>query len=109
MEKMDIQAERRKTEAERTRADEEKRRADEEKRRADEVQKLAYEERRHAGEEKRRADTAEENSVKLLVELCQEFGASRDAAVRSLMDKKNMGYEEALKKTGLYWKGGSES
>nr|WP_321152061.1 Rpn family recombination-promoting nuclease/putative transposase [uncultured Acetatifactor sp.] len=81
MEKMDIQAERRKTEAERTRAD----------------------------EEKRRADTAEENSVKLLVELCQELGASKDAAVQSLMDKKNMGPGEAWEKTGLYWKDSSKS
>ncbi len=123
MEKMDIQAERRKTEAERARADSAQKLADEEKRRADSTQKLADEAQKLAGEEKRRADSAqklaskekrradaaEENSTKLLVELCRELGASRDAAVRSLMDKKNMGHEEAREKAELYWKDSSES
>ena len=33
----------------------------------------------------------------------------RDSPGRSLMDKKNMTHEEALKKTGQYWKDDSES
>ena len=89
MEKMDIQAERRNTALEKERADAAEEQAEEEKVRADEAEK--------------RANLAEEDSIKLLVELCQKLGASRDAAVQSLMEKKNLSREEALKKTGLYW------
>ncbi len=83
MEKIDIQAERRNTALEKQRADEAE---------------------RQVVEEKKRADIAEENSIKLLVELNQEFGASMDATMQSLMDKKNMTREEALKKIEIYWK-----
>lgn len=79
MEKMDIQAERRNTALE--------------KKRADEAEK--------------RADLAEENSIRQLVELSQELGASMDHTVHSLMNKKNLSREEALEKTELYWKDSS--
>lgn len=93
MEKMDIQAERRNTALE--------------KERADKAEKRAEEAEKRASEEMKRADLAEENSIKLLVEFSQELGASRDATVQSLMEKKNLSQDEALAKTELYWKGGS--
>ena len=83
MDKIDIQAERRNTASEKQRADEAE---------------------RQAAEERHRADIAEENAIKLLIELSQEFGASMDAAMQSLMDKKNMTEEEALEKVKIYWK-----
>ena len=118
MEKMDIQAERRNTANEKKRADnaekradEAQRRADEERRHAEEAEKQAAEEKsraeeaeKQAAEERHRADIAEENGIKLLVELNQELGSSRDAAMQSLMDKKNMTREEALEKVEIYWK-----
>ena len=118
MDKIDIQAERRNTASEKQRADEaekqaaeEKRRAEEAVKRADEEQRQAEEEQRRAdeaerqaAEERRRADIAEENAIKLLIELSQEFGASMDAAMQSLMDKKNMTREEASEKVKIYWK-----
>lgn len=97
MEKMDIQAERRNTALE-------KQRADEANVRANEAEKQAAEERNRAEKEKKRADIAEENSIKLLVELCQNLGASMDAAMQSLRDKKDMTMEEAQKKVEIYWK-----
>ena len=97
MEKMDIQAERRNTALE-------KQRADEANVRANEAEKQAAEERNRAEKEKKRADIAEENSIKLLVELCQDLGASMDAAMQSLRDKKDMTMEEAQKKVEIYWK-----
>ena len=83
MDKIDIQAERRNTASEKQRADEAE---------------------RQAAEERHRADIAEENAIKLLIELSQEFGASMDAAMQSLMDKKNMTREEASEKVKIYWK-----
>lgn len=110
MEKMDIQAERRNTALEKERADAAEERAEEEKmranaaeERANAAEEQAEEEKVRADEAEKRADFAEEDSIKLLVELCQKLGASRDAAVQSLMEKKNLSREEALKKTGLYW------
>lgn len=86
MEKMDIQAERRNTALEKERADKAEKRAD-------------------AAE--KRADLAEENSIKLLVEFGQELGATIEATVQSLMEKKYLSRDEALAKTRLYWKSGS--
>ena len=103
MEKMDIQAERRNTALEKERADAAEERAEEEKMRANAAEEQAEEEKVRADEAEKRANLAEEDSIKLLVELCQKLGASRDAAVQSLMEKKNLSREEALKKTGLYW------
>lgn len=111
MDKIDIQAERRNTASEKQRADEaekqaaeEKSRAEEAEKRADEEQRRAEESERQAAEERRRADIAEENAIKLLIELSQEFGSSMDAAMQSLMDKKNMTREEASEKVKIYWK-----
>lgn len=95
MEKMDIQAERRNTAFQRERADE--------------AEKKAAEERARADEAENRAEIAEENSIKLLIEFGQESGAPMEAIVQSLMDKKKLSREEAIKKTGLYWKEAPES
>lgn len=52
-------------------------------------------------------EAAEEDSINLLVELSQELGTSKDAAVQGLMDKKGLNWEEALKKVEIYWKDSS--
>lgn len=83
MEKMDIQAERRNT------ANAE-RRADQAEKRAAEAQLLS--------------ELTEKNSIKSIVELCQELGAPKAAAAEKLMEKMHLGQEEALEKTALYWK-----
>lgn len=83
MEKIDIQAERRNT------ADA-NRRADEAEERADKAEE--------------RADITEENGIKSLIEVCQELGASKDSAIRKLMEKNGLSMEAALEKTALYWK-----
>ena len=83
MEKMDIQAERRNT------ANAE-RRADQAEKRAAEAQLLS--------------ELTEKNSIKSIVELCQELGAPTAAAAEKLMEKMHLGQEEALEKTALYWK-----
>ena len=90
MEKMDIQAEWRKTAREKKRADQAERRADQAQKHADEVQK--------------QLKLTEENSIKSFVELCRELGASKDSAIQKLMEKKQLALEEARKKTALYWK-----
>ena len=83
MEKMDIQAERRNT------ANAE-RRADQAEKRAAEAQQLS--------------ELTEKNSIRSIVELCQELGAPKAAAAEKLMEKMHLGQEEALEKTALYWK-----
>ena len=92
-------AEKRVTEAEK--------RASIEMNRADKAEKRANKEMSRADEAEKRADLAEENSIKLLVEFSQELGASMDATVQSLMEKKNLSHQEALAKTRLYWKSDS--
>lgn len=83
MEKMDIQAEWRKTALE-------KERADQAEKRVDVVQK--------------QLELAYEDSIKELIELCQELGTSRDSAIEKLMEKKQLSPEEAREKLAFYWK-----
>lgn len=83
MEKMDIQAEWRKTAME-------KERADQAEKRVDVVQK--------------QLELAYEDSIKELIELCQELGTSRDSAIEKLMEKKQLSPEEAREKLAFYWK-----
>ena len=118
MEKMDIQAERKKTaeaenranEAE-NRANEAENRANEAENRANKAEARANEVEGYANEEKIRADKAENlvllteiEGIKSLVELCQEVGLSKEAAIRKLMDKKGLNQEEAASKVEIYWK-----
>lgn len=53
--------------------------------------------------EKKAAET-EEESIKSLVELCQELGASKTSAIRKLMEKKQLSPDTAREKADLYWK-----
>ena len=53
--------------------------------------------------EKKAAET-EEKSIKSLVELCQELGASKTSAIRKLMEKKQLSPDTAREKADLYWK-----
>ncbi|HBA69723.1 MAG TPA: hypothetical protein DCZ40_10275 [Lachnospiraceae bacterium] len=90
MEKMDIQAERQNTANERERADKAEERADRAEKRADKAEE--------------RAGQEAENAIKSIIEVCQELEASKEAAIRKLMEKKSLPYKEALVKTELYWK-----
>lgn len=90
MEKMDIQAERRNT-------------ANAE-RRADQAEKRAAEAQKHLEEAQLLSELTEKNSIKSIVELCQELGAPKAAAAEKLMEKMHLGQEEAMEKTALYWK-----
>lgn len=90
MEKMDIQAERRNT-------------ANAE-RRADQAEKRAAEAQKHLEEAQLLSELTEKNSIRSIVELCQELGAPKAAAAEKLMEKMHLGQEEAMEKTALYWK-----
>ncbi len=59
---------------------------------------------RRADKAEERADITEENGIKSLIEVCQELGASKDSAIRKLMEKNGLSMEAALEKTALYWK-----
>ncbi len=87
MEKIDIQAERRNTADARRQADRAEKRAD-------------------AAET--RADMEEERGIKTLIEVIQELGVQRDAAIQKLMEKRNLSREAALEKMDRYWKEGRE-
>ncbi len=119
MEKMDIQAERRKTENERRRAEEAEGRAKGAEGRADEAERRAEEAERRAKEAESQAEgqvkeiktqaqkqmeLAEEESVKSLIELCRELGTPRELAMRKLMDRKKLDREQAAQKMAKYWK-----
>lgn len=104
MEKMDIQAERRNTANAKKEAAEAKKEAEEAKKEAAEAKKEAAEAKKEAAEAEKRADKSEEDNIRLSVELCQELGASKDSAVRKLMEKRNMSLETAQEKIMLYWR-----
>ena len=87
---MDIQAERRNT-------------ANAE-RRADQAEKRAAEAQKHLEEAQLLSELTEKNSIRSIVELCQELGAPKAAAAEKLMEKMHLGQEEAMEKTALYWK-----
>jgi len=120
MDKMDIQAEWKKTA-------EANKRADEAERRADKAEKLAAEAQRHVSEIQKQLQTQlqdmqkqvqkqiqkqtqeleeklEENSIKSLVELCQKLGTTKASAIENLMEQKPMNPEKAREKVELYWK-----
>lgn len=59
---------------------------------------------RRADEAERRAEMEVERGIKSLIEVCQELGASRDAAICKLMEKKGLSREASLEKMALYWK-----
>lgn len=55
-------------------------------------------------EAENRAERAQELSMKKTVQLSRRFGASKEDAVRELMDTYDMSSEKAQKKVALYWK-----
>ena len=90
MEKMDIQAERQNTADAKRRAEMAEERADKEAERADRAEA-------HAEQEA-------ENSIRSIIELCQEMDVPKVSAIQKLMEKKSLAYEDALAKMALYWK-----
>ena len=97
MEKMDIQAERQNTADARRRAEMAEEKASKAEKRADKEAERADRAEAHAAQE-------EENSIRSIIELCQELDVPKASAIRKLMEKKNLAYEDALAKTALYWK-----
>lgn len=87
MDKIDIQAERRKTEKQRKKAEAERRRTEAERQRAERAEREALD----AG-------------VKSLVESYQELGAAKKSALNRLMEKYRMDQRQASEKISLYWK-----
>lgn len=101
MEKMDIQAEWKKTAKAVNRAEHAERLAEEAQRQVLEVQKQFQEMQKQACEIQKQL---EENSIKSLVELCQKLGATKASAIENLMEQKQLSLEAAREKTALYWK-----
>ncbi len=86
MDKMDIQAERRKTA-------EAQRRADEIQHRADEV----------IAEAQRRADEEKENRIRDVVSVGKQYGATKEELADRLRKTHGFDLEEAMKKVEFYW------
>lgn len=88
MDKIDIQEQRRKTEEERKRAEEAEQKAEEAERKAEEAeQKL-------------------ESSIRLLVESCQEFGATKEILVEKFVEKFQVERGVAEQMVERHWKKG---
>lgn len=83
MEKMDIQAERRKT--------------------AEALRELD-EARREADETRQQLEEAEERFIKAMIESVQEFGADKQQTIQKVMEKFDLPQNEAEKKVELYWR-----
>lgn len=82
MQKMDIQAERRNTAREKERADAAQKQAQEAQKQKDEMQ---------------------EESIKSVIELCREFGASQDITIGKLVKNCHLQPGEAMEKIAEYW------
>ena len=82
MQKMDIQAERRNTAREKERADAAQKQAQEAQKQKDEMQ---------------------EESIKSVIELCREFGASQDITIGKLVKNCHLQPGEATEKIAEYW------
>ncbi len=107
MEKMDIQAERRKTEEEHKRANEEHERANEER-----EQRIALEakvtslenENISLGKENISLETKNRNTIRFLIETLQASGLPRDKAVQSLTENLDTSRQITEELVERYWK-----
>ena len=82
MEKMDIQEERRKTAEQRARAEDAEQKAEKAKKENQEL----------------------ENTMRLLVESCQEFGVPKESILAKMTEKHKMTSDEAQKRIEAYWR-----
>ena len=89
MDKMDIQAERRKTEAERKRTEAERRRTEAERKRTE--------------AEREEKKEALEKGKKELIKVCRKLNASKEFAVKNLMEAYSLNREAAAKTVERYW------
>ena len=89
MDKMDIQAERRKTAEAERRADAEGKRADAESKRADAAEKSAEE--------------AYEKGIRSVIKTCKNLNASKESAVTQVLEMYARSLEEAEKLVECYW------
>lgn len=90
MEKMDIQAERKKTKRQEERADKAERRAEVAEQQAE--------------KERQKAVVAKEDGIKILIESCRELSVSRELTLQKLVEKFNFSEKEALSRLERYWK-----
>lgn len=65
--------------------------------------KNTAEARKEATEARKEAAKAKENLIKSCVSLCQEFGSTRETAIKKLMEKCGLSLKQAEEKTNLYW------
>lgn len=93
MEKMDIQAERRKTEEQRRKTEEERRKTEEQRKRAEKAEQRAEEMAQKL-----------QNSTRLFVESCQEFGISKEVIAQKLSERCQMDASVAKERVEKYWK-----
>ena len=100
MEKMDIQAERRKTEEERRKTEEQRKRAEEQRKRAEEQRKRAEEAEQRAEEMAQKLD----DSTRLFVESCQELGATKEILAEKFAEKFQVERNIAIQTVERYWK-----
>lgn len=93
MEKMDIQAERRKTEEERRKTEEQRKRAEEQRKRAEEAEQRAEEMAQKL-----------DDSTRLFVESCQELGATKEILAEKFAEKFQVERNIAIQTVERYWK-----
>ena len=120
MEKMDIQAERQNTaeareELEKTKEKLSKaeKKADQAKKKADKAKKEADKAKKEADAAKKKADEALKSRVRTSIEICQEFGLSKEETCLKVLEKARGFYrglseneirEELLTQINEYWK-----
>lgn len=97
MEKMDIQAERRKTEKAEKKAEAACKRAEAACKEADDA-------RKEADDARKEAEISKENQIQTLIEICQEMGTTKAVAISKLMKKCGLDNSKAIEKVELYWK-----
>lgn len=104
MEKMDIQAERRKTEKAEKKAEAACKRAEAACKKADDARKEADDARKEADDARKEAEISKENQIQTLIEICQELGTTKAVAISKLVKKCGLDSSKASEKVELYWK-----
>ena len=99
-EKMDIQAERRKTAEALQRLEEAEHKATEAEQKATEAERKTKEAKLQVAE----AEQKTEQTVKAMIEYAQELGANQNQLITRLIEKFNLDQQEAEESVEKYWK-----
>ena len=100
MEKMDIQAERKKTEDAQKKAEDAQKKAEDAQKKAEDAQKKAEDAQKKAENVQKNIENAKERIIKG----CQQNGESKETAIRDLIEIFESLPEEAETKVNQYWK-----